>query len=238
MHVPLPRHSPAFPTTATHTACRLAGVLVLALLAGSQPLAAQSKPAPAEAAGMQRTPILDNAAVTVTRIRFAPGARETPHTHPFTLLVVSLEPGVLDFMNGKAHESALVDPGHVELVPRGVSHAAANIGSTPWDVMAVAVKGRGPLMSKAGTPAPAAEGVDARATLMVYAPLQPATPQTTKTDAIVIPLTSERLYVSVGNDTTVKRYGPGEAIFLPKGVAHEVRNVGSEPLSAVWVDVP
>ena len=40
-----------------------------------------------------RTTVLDNATVTVTRLRFAPGSGEAVHTHDFPLVIVQLTGG-------------------------------------------------------------------------------------------------------------------------------------------------
>lgn len=44
----------------------------------------------------ERTAVLDNATTTVTRLHFAPGAAESAHTHPYSLLIVQVTGGTVN----------------------------------------------------------------------------------------------------------------------------------------------
>jgi quercetin dioxygenase-like cupin family protein len=212
--------------------------------AAQTPAPAAPTAAPATPVGMTRTPVIDNAAVTVTRIRFAPGTREEPHTHPFTLVIAQLTRGDLEFLQDTTTTHAIATPGQVELVPSGVTHAGANPSQQGWDVMAIAVKGHGPVPPGDSTESPSttplADQTDARAMLTLYTPAPSADGhQRIETfNTVIIPLATARIEVRIGGDTTQGLFQPGDAIFLPKGIVHAVRDAGTAPFTAVVVAVP
>src|SRR5206468_3610505 len=72
----------------------------------------------------QRTTVVDNATVTVMRLRFAPGSGETVHTHDFPIVVLQLTGGDVDFTVGDARTSGPRIAGIVTYVPAGTEHAA------------------------------------------------------------------------------------------------------------------
>lgn len=92
-----------------------------------------------EVEGITRTVLSDDAVRTVTRVRFAPGAGEVPHTHPFELLVVPLTTGSVDWVLGDSRVGTLAG-GDVQFVPAGVTHQLRNPGTEPYEVVAIAVK--------------------------------------------------------------------------------------------------
>ena len=66
--------------------------------------------------GITRTQLLDNASVMVARLRMAPGARETVHTHPFSAVIVQLDPGEVEMRVGTRRETARRERGHVDFI--------------------------------------------------------------------------------------------------------------------------
>lgn len=98
--------------------------------------------APAAAApdGITRAPGLDNAEARVTRVSFAPGAREPIHMHPFDLVVVQLTPGRVEVRLGDEVTVRDYAAGDVLFLPRDVPHAVSNAGGTPFDVLSVGIK--------------------------------------------------------------------------------------------------
>jgi mannose-6-phosphate isomerase-like protein (cupin superfamily) len=131
----------------------LVGLIALNACGGRAPaLRASGSPSPSaapvelplgagrpEVEGITRTVLTDDASRTVTRVRFAPGAGEVPHTHTFELLVVPLTTGSVDWVLGDRRFSTLA-AGDVQLVPAGVTHQLRNPGSEPYEVVAIAVK--------------------------------------------------------------------------------------------------
>jgi quercetin dioxygenase-like cupin family protein len=89
----------------------------------------------------QRTMILDNAAVTVTRLRFAPGSGETAHTGDVPLVLIQLTAG--DLVDLAVRDEPVRGPrvaGLVTFVPAGSEHAVVNAGTTSFEMIAVAIK--------------------------------------------------------------------------------------------------
>lgn len=98
---------------------------------------APAQPAPA---GITRSPVLDNADAQVTRVEFAPQAREPVHSHPFDLVVVPLTGGRLEVRVGERVETREYAPGDPLFLPREISHAVSNVGSAPLTVFSVRIK--------------------------------------------------------------------------------------------------
>jgi quercetin dioxygenase-like cupin family protein len=98
---------------------------------------APAQPAPA---GITRSPLLDNADARVTRVEFAPGAREPVHSHPFDLVVVPLTAGRLEVRVAERVETRDYAAGEPIFLPRDVPHAVSNVGGMPVTVFSVGVK--------------------------------------------------------------------------------------------------
>jgi quercetin dioxygenase-like cupin family protein len=96
-------------------------------------------PAPPPA-GITRTPLLDNTDATVTRLEFAPSARETVHMHPYDLVVVPLTAARVDVEIGSTRETRALTPGDAFFIERFEPHAVANLGSEAMIVLGVAIK--------------------------------------------------------------------------------------------------
>lgn len=109
--------------------CSLAGAQSSVDLAAGRP----STP------GITRTALKDDARSTVTRVQFAPGAAEVPHTHPYDIIIIPVMDGTVDIQIGDAKVSA-VKSGDVQFVPREVVHFVANKGKTEFALIAVAIK--------------------------------------------------------------------------------------------------
>lgn len=194
--------------------------LVLTFLVTTLTLSAQQPAAPDLPAGMTRTVLLENDVVSVTRVRFAPGTREAIHTHPFTLAVVQLTRGEQEFVRDSVQARAMAEPGKVELVEPGVPHAAANVGMTEWDVIAVGGRRAEPdlvvlgstLLTPAGPDLPPAAAPGAR---------------------VIIPLSVARLQVQIGGEATTELYAAGEPIFVPRDTTFALRSTGTAPVGIV-----
>jgi len=66
--------------------------------------------------GITRTPVLDNEAMRVVRVRFAPGAREPVHTHPNDLLTIQISRGTVEILNRAEKSTSRGDPGFVQFL--------------------------------------------------------------------------------------------------------------------------
>jgi len=183
-------------------------------------------PAPAgPPAGVTRMPVLDNDTVTLTRFRFAPGAKEMPHTHPFSMLTVQLTRGELDLLNGPSHTTRTVEAGNVERFPTEITHANANVGAMPWDLMGVVLKKK-------------VEAATVRSSSTPFAPTSQSAQQSNRFDLVIIPLAPAQVELKLGNDGTTASYEAGSAIFVPRDTRYSVRNAGSTPFTAVTIEIP
>jgi quercetin dioxygenase-like cupin family protein len=184
-------------------------------------------------AGITRTELENNATALIARLRMAPGAREDVHSHPFSALVVQIGAGDVEMRLGDAHTTTRRAHGFVEFIPSGVSHAAANVGQEPFDVVTIAMKpDRRPGGDAPAAPAPAGitrtpvlENAEARVTHVTFASQAREPVHAHPFDLVVVQLTAGRVEVRVGDDTSTREYVAGEVIFLPRDVPHAVSNV-------------
>lgn len=195
--------------------------------------------------GITRTLLLDNASVMVARLRMAPGARETVHTHPFSAVVVQLNPGDVEMRIGNKRETARRDSGHVDFLAAEMPHAAANAGKEPFDVVTVALK---PERKPGGTQAPTEprpgivrkqvlDNPQARAMRVIFSPGAREPVHMHPYDLVVVQLTPGRMEVLLGPATSVNDYPAGEVIFLPRDVPHAVSSRHDAPFEFLSVTV-
>jgi quercetin dioxygenase-like cupin family protein len=219
---------------------RLLAVIALAVCGVTA--TAQERTAPA---GFTVTPVLDNTTIEVVRLRLAPGARETPHTHSYAMLVIVLSRSEMKMQNGGTHTTAVRKPGELEFVGAGVSHAAANVGSTPLDALAVAIK---PTRVRGGTAAPPqplpglsrTSLLDNSHVVVTRLEFEPEVREPVHThpyDLLVVPITSARIDMQVGGKKTLHTYAIGETIFIPRGVLHTGANAGTAPFRILGVAI-
>lgn len=97
-------------------------------------------PAAPPPAGITRSPVLDNAEARVTRVEFAPQAREPVHSHPFDLVVVPLTAGRFEVRVGDRVETRDYAQGEPMFLPRDVPHAVSNVGSAAITVFSIGIK--------------------------------------------------------------------------------------------------
>ncbi len=202
--------------------------VVLALLLCAAPLGAQ-------APGFTVMPVLDNATVTAVRLKLAPGAKEQPHTHPYTMLVVVLTLGEMEMYNGEVHTKSPRKPGDLEYVGAGVSHHSGNVGAMPLDALVLAIKAdrvRGgtapPAQALPGvTRTPMLDKPDVIVTRLEFEAEVREAVHTHPYDLLVVPTTPARLDVQIGDKKSVRGYAVGEAFFIPRNVPHAVANVGT-----------
>jgi len=129
-------------TNATHSAANVGGAPFEVLTIGINPerLRGGTAPPATAPAGVTRTPILDNADATVTRLEFAPSAREPVHMHPYDLVVVPLTTSHIELQIGTEKEMKTLTPGDAFFIPRFEPHAVANVGPDTLTVLGVVIK--------------------------------------------------------------------------------------------------
>lgn len=209
------------------------------------PLLALLLMAQAPPPGITRTALLENDTVMIARLTMAPGAREPVHTHPFSAVVVQLAGGEVEMRVGTRPETARRDRGHIEFLAAEIPHAAANVGSAPFDLVTIAIK---PDRTPGGTQAPAAappgitrtpvlDNAAARVARVRFAPGAREPVHAHPYDLVLVPLEGARMEVVIGGEKTVRDYAAGEVLFLPRDVPHAVASAGSAPFEIVSVGV-
>ena len=201
--------------------------------------------APALPPGMSIRPLFENAAVAVVRLTLAPGTREMPHTHPYSMLIIPITRGDIEMLKGAATTRTTREVGSVDVVEPGVVHAGANVGSTPIEAIIVAVK---PDRVKGGTapPLPRPQGItatdvldtaDAAVRRVELAAGARETSHTHPYDFVVVMITPSRMEVQLAGRTETKDFAVGDAFFIPRDTPHAVANPGTEPLALLGVAI-
>jgi quercetin dioxygenase-like cupin family protein len=90
--------------------------------------------------GISSSPLFANDRVSAIKLSFAPGARESVHTHPFDIMVIQLTPGEVDLSLEGKESSGHIDAGRVTYIPAQALHWAGNAGKAPFDMVVVALR--------------------------------------------------------------------------------------------------
>jgi quercetin dioxygenase-like cupin family protein len=90
--------------------------------------------------GVTRTPLLDNADVTVTKLEFEADVREPVHTHAHDLVVIPITAARLDVQVGDKKNVRGYGVGEAIWIPRLTPHAVANVGTASMRLLGVVVK--------------------------------------------------------------------------------------------------
>jgi quercetin dioxygenase-like cupin family protein len=219
----------------------LAALAAAALLSGFT-VAAQG---PAVPPGFAARPLFDNASVGVMRLLISPGAREMPHAHPYSMLVVQVSPGDVEIMKAGAVSRAARPVGHIEFFDANMQHAAANVGNTPVAVLVISFK---PDRLRGGTaPAlPRPQGItstdvfdsaDAAVRRVEFAPGAREVIHTHPYDFVLVPAVHGRIDVHLAGKDETKDYAPGDAVFIARNTPHSVANVGRERFALLGVTI-
>lgn len=214
------------------------------LVAGSATQAGQP-PAQPLPPGITRTPLLDNATVLVARLKLEPGAREVPHTHPFSAVVVHVVPGQIEMLLGDTRQTSRREVGHVEFIPREVTHAAANAGAAATEVVTIAIKpGRTPPGSVPMSAAPTGvtrdvvlENDEARVTRVRFSPGAREADHVHPYDLLLVALSGGRLELRLGATREVEDRPPGYVWFLPRNISHAAVNGAAAPIEFLSIGI-
>jgi quercetin dioxygenase-like cupin family protein len=193
----------------------------------------------------QRTTMLDNATVTVTRLRFAAGAGEAVHTHDFPIVVVQLTPGDVDLTVSDARAIGPRIAGSVTYVPAGTEHAAKNAGATTFDLLAIAIKPRRPPALEAPpTEAPAGitratvlDNADVRIVRVQFAPGSREPVHNDPNDLVTVQLTTGKVRILMDGKWTDARRPVGAVQFLPRRTSHAYQNSDDNKLEILRVSI-
>jgi quercetin dioxygenase-like cupin family protein len=215
--------------------------LVALLLSHSAAQTPSAEPPP----GITRTQLLDNQTVMMARLQMAPGAREQLHTHPFSAVIVQVEPGLVEMRLGTRGETTRRDAGHVDFIAADMPHAAANAGGLPFTLVTIAIKpdrvpggGQAPSEAPPGiTRAPVLENTEARATRVRFERGAREPVHTHPYDLVLVQLTPGTMEIETRGVRSVRDYKPGDAVFLPRDVPHAAANVDDRAFEIVSVGI-
>lgn len=193
----------------------------------------------------ERTPVLQNETVAVTRLRFGPGARESVHTHPFPLVLIQMTSGDIAVQEQSTTKRG-GRVGEVWYVPADRPHAITRLSNEPAiDVIAVAVLPNRPT-APAAPPTEAPQGIN-RATLVdnenvrvVRVGFSPGSREPVHThpnDLLTIQLTRGKLDMQIGADHNRQSVEPGLVKFLPRNVPHAYISEDTKPFELISLSV-
>jgi quercetin dioxygenase-like cupin family protein len=192
-----------------------------------------------------RTPVLQNTTVAVTHLRFAQGARETTHAHPFPLLLVQITPGEVEVQEQDASRRGK-GAGEVWFVPQDRPHSVTpRNANSPVDLIAIA-------LLPTRVPAPAAPPTDAppgisRSTLVDNNDVRVVRVRfdttgrepvhTHPNDLLTIQITGGSVEMSIGPEHSLSYRDPGFVQFLPRNVQHSYASADDKPFELLSVSV-
>lgn len=192
----------------------------------------------------ERTSILDNGTVAVTKLHFAPGAAEPVHTHPFPILIVQLTSGTV---NVSDREMLRVGgrPGEVWFIPANTRHAAANRSGGGVDMLAVALKPeRQPAAAAPAAEAPPGitratlvDNAEVRVVRVRFAPDGREPVHSHPNDLLTIQITRGNVEILNGSDRSTRECEPGFVQFLSRGVEHAYASADASPFELLSVSI-
>lgn len=208
-------------------------------------LMARQTPSPQMPPGITRTQLIDNPTVLVAKLKMDPGARETLHTHPFSAVVIQLTPGRIEITYGDKPSTVQREAGHVDFIAREMPHAAANVGSAPFEVVTIAIK---PDRTRpASAPAsPATAGIlrttvldndEARVTRVTFVPGAREGDHRHPFDLVLVALTGGRTEIAIGGQREIEDRPPGFVWFLPRDVTHMAANASARHTEFISIGV-
>lgn len=187
--------------------------------------------------------VLDNPSVRVLHITYAPGAKSKMHKHP-DALVVMLGTAKMKFTmaDGKTEEHEMATG--TGLYTPAVEHSPENAGTTPMD--GILVEFKTPAAGTAAVPASRpglttkviAEGPRAMAYATTADPTF-AEPAGSKHDfdQVVIATAPGAMSLMIEGKPAKTTWAKGDAVFIPRGVGHEAKNVSGKPQNLVIVAI-
>ena len=187
--------------------------------------------------------VFENASVRVLSIDYPPGATSKMHQHPDSI-VIPLAASKVRFAapDGKSEDSDMANESAI-YTPAG-THNPTNIGTGPITAILVEFKTSAP--GKATLPASRpgmtlnmlAEGPRAMAyRSTASASFAEAAGTTHDFDQVVISLSAAQLSLSIDGKPAKTTWARGDAQFIGRGVAHESKNVGGQPVDMVIVAI-
>jgi quercetin dioxygenase-like cupin family protein len=216
--------------------------LSIAVLLVAMPLVASAQD-PVKVAPDHYQVLIDNAAVRVLKISYAPGEKSIMHSHPDAMLVsLATSKARFTLPDGKTQDSEVVAD-TAFYAPAG-THSPTNVGTTNVDAILVEFKAK-----TAGTAAlptsregmslnVLAESPRATAWRITASPtFSEAAGTTHDYDQVVIPLGAADIKLTVDGQPTRTKWQRGEVEFIGRGTKHESQNTGGQPIDFVIVGI-
>jgi quercetin dioxygenase-like cupin family protein len=216
-----------------------------AILASAAPLAITPQGrAQLAALEPERTSLLDNSTLAVTRLHFLPGSRETVHTHPFSLGIVQLTAGNITVSDGETFRVGN-RPGEVWFISANTSHAVSNRSGSSIDMLAIAIKpDRAPAPSAPPADAPAGivrmtlvDNAEVRIVRVRFAPNGREPVHAHPNDLLTVQITSGKVEILEGGRRSTAEQQPGDIHFLPRNVEHSFASSDTRPFEILSVSI-
>jgi quercetin dioxygenase-like cupin family protein len=158
---------------------------------------------------------------------------------------VQLTRGEVDLTVGDTRTKGPRIAGIVTYVPAGTEHAATNAGSTPFDMISIAMKpSRSPAAPAPPTEAPPgitrttlADNAEVRVVRVVFTPGSREPVHTHPNDLVTIQLNAGRLQILAGGRRTDRRRPVGFVQFVPRNQAHAYSWRGDRTIELLSVSV-
>lgn len=211
-----------------------------AVLTGSVVILAQD---PVKVDSSHYKVVLENPAVRILKIDYAPGSKSVMHQHPDAIAVL-LSAAKMRFTTPDGKSEDLDRPIDSALYTPAGSHSPANIGSTP--LSAVLIEFKTPAPGKAVIPASRpgltmttlAEGPRAVAARVTSdAKFQEAAGTKHDYDQVVIALGTGEVQLNVEGQAPRTKWVRGDTVFIGRNVGHESKNLTGKPLDFVIVSI-
>lgn len=197
-------------------------------------------------ATIHRTQVMDNDSVLVARLVYEPAAREDVHTHPFSAVVIALTPGNVEMTTGDDKTVEPRQPGFSWFIPKDAPHAAANLGTSRFETVTIALKPSSRARTPEGPALPVPRGItrtpllENAETRVVRVQFEPGAREEVHThpfDLLVIQITPGQVEVLEGSQKRLLHAPAGFVLFLAKDVPHAVANVGASGFTVLSVAV-
>jgi quercetin dioxygenase-like cupin family protein len=207
---------------------------------GSEPQVPQD---PIAAAPANYSLVLENSAVRVLKINYAPGDKGALHNHP-DAMVVALSGGKMRFAmaDGTTVDSELAT--EAALYSPAQAHSPSNVGTTRFEAILVEFKRDAPGTATLPPSREAmgmtqlAEGPYAVAHRVTADPAfeEPAG-STHEYDQVAIALSSGSMSVALGDEAPRTSWARGDVLFIGRGVPHATKNLAGAPVDFIIVSI-
>jgi mannose-6-phosphate isomerase-like protein (cupin superfamily) len=187
--------------------------------------------------------LIDNASVRVLEINYSPGGKSVMHQHPDSIVVPLAESKVEFTLPDGTSQTQSLAKDSAQYSPAG-THNPRNVGTTPLQALLVEFKGAAP--GRAALPAnrpgmqikTLAEGPRGSAYASTAGPdfAEPAG-TTHDFDQVVIALGPSAMSLAIDGKPAKTAWKRGDVQFVGRGVPHQARNTGGNPVDMIIVAI-